>query len=78
MFGCCFGSTLRQEFSYLVPQLQKALEGFPLAEPTVEKGPRSQGSAMDPELLKPVKKRKRKDYLCPSEEESEAEDGVSV
>ncbi|XP_064155739.1 lethal(3)malignant brain tumor-like protein 1 isoform X2 [Anguilla rostrata] len=40
-----------------------------------EKGPRSQGSVVDLELLKPVKKRKRKDFLCPSEEESEAEGG---
>ncbi|KAI1897194.1 hypothetical protein AGOR_G00080700 [Albula goreensis] len=38
-----------------------------------EKVLRDQDPALSPELLKPMKKRKRKDYLCPSEEESEAE-----
>ncbi|KAJ8257272.1 hypothetical protein GJAV_G00183810 [Gymnothorax javanicus] len=40
-----------------------------------EKGHEIQPSAVNPDLLKPVKKRKRKDYLCPSEEESDAEGG---
>lgn len=33
---------------------------------------------LDPELLKPMKKRKRRDYLSPSEEESEMETMVGL
>ncbi|XP_018615686.1 lethal(3)malignant brain tumor-like protein 1 isoform X3 [Scleropages formosus] len=40
---------------------------------TDEKMSSSQVTALDPELLKPMKKRKRKDYASPSEEESEIE-----
>ncbi|CAB1329426.1 unnamed protein product [Coregonus sp. 'balchen'] len=36
-----------------------------------EKIPGGRVASLDPELLKPMKKRKRKDYLSPSEEESE-------
>ncbi|XP_069035711.1 lethal(3)malignant brain tumor-like protein 1 isoform X2 [Lepisosteus oculatus] len=39
----------------------------------VEKATGMQLDALNPELLKPVKKRKRKDYMSPSEEESEME-----
>ncbi|KAG7472587.1 hypothetical protein MATL_G00110290 [Megalops atlanticus] len=38
-----------------------------------EKVSRDQETVLDPEMLKPMKKRKRKDYLSPSEEESEME-----
>ncbi|MBN3308592.1 LMBL1 protein, partial [Amia calva] len=41
--------------------------------PGMEKTSGSQVSVLNPELLKPMKKRKRKDYLSPSEEESEME-----
>lgn len=36
-----------------------------------DKIPGGRVASLDPELLKPMKKRKRKDYLSPSEEESE-------
>ncbi|XP_030623643.1 lethal(3)malignant brain tumor-like protein 1 [Chanos chanos] len=39
----------------------------------VEKPLGGQVSSRDPELLKPMKKRKRRDYLSPSEEESDTE-----
>ncbi|XP_023660798.1 lethal(3)malignant brain tumor-like protein 1 [Paramormyrops kingsleyae] len=40
---------------------------------TEEWSSRNQASILDPELLKPMKKRKRKEYASPSEEESEME-----
>ncbi|KAJ8265971.1 hypothetical protein COCON_G00150700 [Conger conger] len=70
--GCCGGS----ERSALRPHTQEVhTQPGPERCDRGEKGPQSQGVVVDPELLKPVKKRKRKDYLCPSEEESEAEGG---
>uniref|UniRef100_A0A6Q2Z3W4 Lethal(3)malignant brain tumor-like protein 1 n=1 Tax=Esox lucius TaxID=8010 RepID=A0A6Q2Z3W4_ESOLU len=39
-----------------------------------EKIPGARLASLDPELLKPMKKRKRKDYMSPSEEESELDD----
>lgn len=40
---------------------------------TEERSSKNQASVLDPELLKPMKKRKRKEYASPSEEESEME-----
>ncbi|XP_035378264.1 lethal(3)malignant brain tumor-like protein 1 isoform X2 [Electrophorus electricus] len=47
----------------------------PAAENTtgIEKVPEAHVTSRDPELLKPMKKRRRRDYLSPSEEDSEAE-----
>lgn len=43
-----------------------------------EKIPGGRVMTLDPELLKPMKKRKRRDYLSPSEEESEMETMVRL
>uniref|UniRef100_A0A6Q2ZK63 Lethal(3)malignant brain tumor-like protein 1 n=1 Tax=Esox lucius TaxID=8010 RepID=A0A6Q2ZK63_ESOLU len=42
-----------------------------------EKIPGARLASLDPELLKPMKKRKRKDYMSPSEEESELDGMIS-
>uniref|UniRef100_A0A6Q2Z7E5 Lethal(3)malignant brain tumor-like protein 1 n=1 Tax=Esox lucius TaxID=8010 RepID=A0A6Q2Z7E5_ESOLU len=43
-----------------------------------EKIPGARLASLDPELLKPMKKRKRKDYMSPSEEESELDGAGEV
>ncbi|XP_076874931.1 lethal(3)malignant brain tumor-like protein 1 isoform X2 [Brachyhypopomus gauderio] len=47
----------------------------PVPEKTtgIDRVPETQVTSRDPELLKPMKKRRRRDYLSPSEEDSEAE-----
>ncbi|KAL2103761.1 hypothetical protein ACEWY4_000629 [Coilia grayii] len=48
-------------------------EPLPDKQASGERLPGGRVMALDPELLKPMKKRKRRDYLSPSEEESEME-----
>ncbi|XP_063065648.1 lethal(3)malignant brain tumor-like protein 1 [Engraulis encrasicolus] len=48
-------------------------EPLPDKQVSDERIPGGRVMALDPELLKPMKKRKRRDYLSPSEEESEME-----
>ncbi|XP_028848929.1 lethal(3)malignant brain tumor-like protein 1 isoform X2 [Denticeps clupeoides] len=47
---------------------------LPEKQASGQKIPGVRGIPVDPELLKPMKKRKRKEYLSPSEEESEMEE----
>uniref|UniRef100_A0A8C8ES26 SAM domain-containing protein n=1 Tax=Oncorhynchus tshawytscha TaxID=74940 RepID=A0A8C8ES26_ONCTS len=70
------GGTGQQESCYPVAQrtYPEQLRREPMTDNRVggaEKIPGGRVASLDPELLKPMKKRKRKDYLSPSEEESE-------
>ncbi|XP_045551917.1 lethal(3)malignant brain tumor-like protein 1 isoform X2 [Salmo salar] len=70
------GGPGQQESCYPVAQrtYPEQLRREPMTDNEVggaEKIPGGRVAPLDPELLKPMKKRKRKDYLSPSEEESE-------